>query len=86
MEDQAGKIIGEIGQCQFRFSTSQANGPDEQTEVVFLMGKDVLNAGSDLGFLRIGFGCAHRHGLVRRFATMNAAGHHVPGEPFLISL
>ena len=47
MEDQTVKIVGEIGQCQLGFSAYQADGADEQTITVLLMGEDMFDASTD---------------------------------------
>ncbi|KZM44086.1 hypothetical protein OA90_27095 [Labrenzia sp. OB1] len=42
VENQAVKIVGEIGQRQFCFSTSLADGADKQAIACLLMRKDML--------------------------------------------
>jgi hypothetical protein len=54
MEDQAVKVVGEVGERQFGFCTRQANGADEQAKAVLLMGEDVLDPGANRGLLGIG--------------------------------
>ena len=43
MEDQAIHVVGQIGQRQFGFCPLEADGADEQTEAVFLMGENMLD-------------------------------------------
>ena len=47
VEDQAIKVIGQVGQSEFGLRACQANGADEQPVAVLLMCKDVLNPGTD---------------------------------------
>jgi len=47
MEDQAVKIVGEVGKRQFRFSTRDPNRADKQSKAILLMGEDVLNTGAN---------------------------------------
>ncbi len=45
MEDQAVKIVGEIGECEFGLCTRKTDGADEQTISSFLMCEDMLDPG-----------------------------------------
>ena len=45
MEDQAVKIVGEIGECELGLCTRKTDGADEQTISSFLMREDMLDPG-----------------------------------------
>ena len=47
MEDQAAEVVGQIGERELGLRTGNADGADEETIAVFLMRKDMLDAGAD---------------------------------------
>ena len=47
MEDQAVKVVGDVGERQFGFRAGQSDRADEQAEAVLLMCEDVLDPGAD---------------------------------------
>ena len=47
MKDQAIEIVGQIGQGQFRLGPRDADGADEQPELVLLMSEHMLDPGAD---------------------------------------
>ena len=49
VEDQAVHVVGEVGEGDLGLGALDADGPDEQPHLVFLPGKDMLDAGADLG-------------------------------------
>ncbi len=40
-------VLGEIGKTDFRFSPFQSDGSDDHVHPLWLMGKDMLDLGSD---------------------------------------
>lgn len=47
VEDQAVEVVGEVGEREFCLRTGNADGADEEAIAVFLMRKDMLDAGAD---------------------------------------
>ena len=47
MENQAIKVVGEVGQREFCLRTGQADSADEQALAVLLMREDMLDPGPD---------------------------------------
>ena len=86
MEDQAVEVVGDVGQHQFRFRPHESDGADEQAEAVLLVGKDMLHMGTDRGLGGVGARDVLRHWLACRFAAVDAACHHVVGQPLLVRL
>src|SRR6185436_9224644 len=54
--DEACEIVGEIGHADLERRPGHADGPDEHAHAPFLMGEDMLDAGTDFGARRVGLG------------------------------
>ena len=54
MEQEAAEIVGEVGEADFRLGACGSDGANEQAHPVFLRGEDMLDAGADGGFSRMG--------------------------------
>ena len=59
--DQAGKIVGEIGEADLGPGASHAYGANDQAKPAFLSDKDVLDAGANPGAGSIAAGDMGRH-------------------------
>lgn len=86
MEDQPVKVIGDVGEDEFRLGTRDADRADEQPKAVLLMREDMLDPRADRGFGRIRPRNVLRHRLARRLAAMDAADQHLRSQPFLVLL
>jgi len=47
MEDQAIKVVGEVGEREFCLRTGNADGPDKEPVAALLVGEDMLDPGAD---------------------------------------
>ena len=63
VEDQAMHVVGQIGQRDLSLCALDADGADEQAHLVFLPGKEMLDAGADLGLGGVGLRGALGHPL-----------------------
>ena len=86
MEDQAVHIVGQVGQRDPGLGSLDANGADEQPHLVFLPGKNMLDAGTDFRFGRVGPGGAFGPRPASGLLAVDAADPAVPYEPRLVGL
>ena len=86
VEDQAVHVVGEVGEVDLGLGALDADGADEQPHLVFLPGKDMLDAGADLRFGGVCPGGALEHRLAPGLLAVDAADPALPLELCLVGL
>ncbi|MEH6721823.1 MAG: hypothetical protein V7704_23440, partial [Aurantimonas endophytica] len=84
MEDQAVRVVGDVGERQFRLSAGKADGADEETEADLLVREHMLDGSPNGRLLRIGLPHRSRHRFARWLASVDAVGQHPFRQPLLI--
>ena len=77
-------IVDEIGEADLHFSPLDADRAHEQAHAGFLVGKDMLNTGSDNGFTGIGSAGPARHIAMGRLLVMDLRDEAVPLDIVLV--
>lgn len=85
-EDEPPQVVDKVGHADLCRRPGDADGADEEVHPVFLDREDVLDAGADFRFQRVGIAHRLRHRAARGLLAVDAADEAVLGQELLVDL